>query len=99
MFGLFAFAVAGYLFFKYMWPLLRSDVFSENRPKELYRFYDNHPKLFVLTIMFAVFGISQFLTEVFGILVGFIFVHCFEDMDGILGVMCAIKEELGFLRK
>ena len=99
MFGLFAFAVAGYIFFKYMWPLLRSDVFSENRPDEVYRYYDNHPKLFVLTIMFAVFGISQVLAEISSILVGFIFMHCFEDMGGTLGVMCAIKEELGFLRQ
>jgi len=99
MFVLFALAIMGYLFFKYMLPLLRNDVFSENRPQELYRFYDNHPKLFVLTIMFAVFTMGQFLAEVFATILGFIFVQCFEDMDGILGVMCAIKEELGFLRQ
>jgi len=98
MFILFTFAIMGYLFFKYLWPMLKSND-PEKKPKELYRLYDEHPKLFVLTVMFAVFGIGHFSFEVFSTMIGFIFVQCFDDMDsGITGTLCAIKEGLGILR-
>jgi len=92
------FGLMGYLFFKYLWPMLRSND-PENKPKELYRFYDKHPKLFVLTVMFALFGIGQFAFEAFAVIIGFIFVQCFDDMDGgMISILCAIKEGLGILR-
>lgn len=94
----FVFALSGYLFFKYMWPLLKSND-PKNRPVEVYTFYDKHPKLLVLTIILSLFGIGGFVKEVFAVIFGFIFVQCFDDMDGgTIGILCAIKEGLGILR-
>lgn len=85
------------MFLKYMWPLLKSND-PKNRPIEVYQFYDKHPKLLVLTVILALFGISDFLSEIFATILGFIFVHCYENMDNnILGTMCGIKEGLGFV--
>ena len=93
----FIFAISGYLFFKYMWPLLKNND-PKNRPVEIYQFYDKHPKLFVFTIILALFGIGGFVNEVFGIIVGFIFAPCYENMNvGTIGTICWIKNILGFV--
>jgi len=89
----FVFAISGYIFFKYLWPLLRNND-PKNRPVELYQFYDKHPKLLVLTIILALFGIGVLLNEVFSIIIGFIFVQCPRD-EGILELFCWIKINLG----
>ena len=86
----------GYLFFKYLLPMLRSND-PEKKPTELYKFYGNHPKLFVLTVIFAVFGIGQFAFEAFASIFGFIFVPCYVD-SGMISIMCAIKDGLGLVR-
>jgi hypothetical protein len=97
MIVLILFGIVGYLFFKYLLPMLRSDD-PEKKPKELYRFYGNHPKLFVLTVMFAVFGIGQFIVEAILTMIGFIFVPCYNDGDGgMISIMCEIKKGLGLV--
>jgi len=91
------FVLSGYLFFKYMWPMLKNND-PKNRPTEVYGFYDKHPKLLVLTIILALFGIGEFFNEIFGTIFGFIFVHCSENMSGgTIGMMCWIKNGLGFV--
>ena len=90
------FAIGGYIFFKYMWPLLKSND-PKNRPVEVYQFYDKHPKLLVLTIILALFGIGEFINSISGTIFGFIFVHCPTNQDGMIGAMCLIKSTLGFI--
>lgn len=93
----FVFALSGYLFFKYMWPLLKSND-PKNRPVEVYQFYDKHPKLFVFTIILALFGIGGFVKEVFAVIIGLIFVKCHYEPDGgMIGIMCWFKNGLGFV--
>jgi len=93
----FIFAISGYLFLKYMLPLLKSND-PKNRPVEIYQFYDKHPKLFVFTIILALFGIGEFFNSIFGIIFGFIFVSCYENMNGgTIEIMCWIKNILGFV--
>lgn len=77
-----------------MWPLFKSND-PKNRPTEVYRFYDRHPKLLVLTVILALFGIGGFLNELFAVVLGFIFVQCPRD-EGMLNILCAIKINLGF---
>lgn len=80
-----------------MWPLLKSND-PKNRPVEVYQFYDKHPKLLILTIILALFGIIGFVNEVFGTIFGFIFVDCNENMNGrMIGIKCFIKNGLGFV--
>lgn len=98
MIVLIIYGIMGYLFFKYLLPMLRSND-PEKKPKELYRFYGEHPKLFVLTVMLAVFGIGQFAFEAFATIFGFIFVPCYDGRDGgMISIMCEIKKGLGILR-
>ena len=89
MFQLFIFAIVGYLFFKYMWPLLKSNN-PIDHPTELSDFYTKHPKLFVLTVMLALLGFGELFNIVMG-LVGFIFVSCPTSDSGTIGIMCWIK--------
>ena len=81
----------GYLFFKYLLPLLRNTG-PQTRPTEIYQFYEKHPKTFVVTIILALLGIN----EIFSILGGifeFIFVPCYPD-TGVMSISCFIKENL-----
>ena len=94
MFFLIIYVVIGYLFFKYMWPLLRSSD-SENKPDEVYRFYGKHPKFLILTMMLAVFGIFGVIDTIMG-LIGFIFLHCPQDNSGMISISCWIKQNWFF---
>ncbi|AJM91729.1 hypothetical protein NPIRD3C_0515 [Nitrosopumilus piranensis] len=94
MFVLIIYAIIGYLFFKYLWPMLNSND-PEKKPKELYAFYDKHPKLFVVTIIFALLGINEVISMIGGIF-EFIFVPCYPD-SGTISISCWIKDGLGFV--
>ena len=89
------FGICGYIFFKYMLPLLRNND-PKNRPVELYLFYDRHPKLLVLTIILALFGIGGFLNELFSVIIGLFFVHCSPNEE-MMNILCRIKSNLGFV--
>jgi len=82
------YAAIGYLFFKYLWPLLKNPD-PKTRPKELYEFYDKHPKLLVLTIIFALLGINQLFSMMGGIF-EFIFIPCYDDV-GTMSIKCYIE--------
>lgn len=67
----------------------------KNRPTELYHFYDDHPKLFVITVILALFGMLQFAMELFAFIFGLIFVKCHYEPDGgMIGILCYIKQNL-----
>ena len=82
----------GYLFFKYMLPLLRNKD-PNNKPRELYNFYEKHPKLLVLTLILALFGINEVFSSIGGI-VNFIFLPCDNPHGGMISIQCWIKDSL-----
>jgi len=82
----------GYLFFKYMLPLLRNKN-PDNKPREIYNFYEKHPKILVFTMILAVLGIGQ-LFDFVGGLFQFIFLYCPHDNSGMIDIQCWIKQNL-----
>jgi len=96
MIGIISFIIGAYLFFKYLWPMIGNND-PKNRPTELYHFYDDHPKQFVITVIFAVFGMLSIAMELFSLILGFIFVNCRYDSSEMIDILCSIKQELGFI--
>ena len=90
MIVLLIYGAVGYLFFKYMLPMLRSSD-PKTRPDQVYRFYEKYPKLLILTMMFALFGIFGVFETITGI-VGFIFLYCPNDDSGTIDIQCWIKQ-------
>lgn len=82
----------GYLFFKYMLPLLRNKN-PDNKPREIYNFYEKHPKILVLTMILALFGIGAVIKEI-GQIINFIFLYCPHDNSGMIDIQCWIKQNL-----
>ena len=83
------FTIVGYLFFKYLLPLLKNNN-SDNQPKELLNYYTKHPKLLVFTVMLSLLG-TLALFEMIMSFIGFIFVSCPTHDLGTIGMMCWIK--------
>lgn len=91
MLVIFVYLAIGYLFFKYFWPLLKNND-PENKPRELYDFYEKHPKLFVSTIILALLGINELINIISGMF-GFIFRPCYPLQEA-MSIQCWIKEGL-----
>ncbi len=83
------YVASGYLFFKFMWPLLRNND-PNNKPTEIYNFYEKHPRILILTMILALFGIAGIFNEIGGI-VAFIFRPCYPD-TGVISLQCYIKQ-------
>ena len=77
-----------------MWPMLNSND-PGKKPKDLYKFYESHPKLLVLTIIFAMLGINEAIGMVGGAF-EFIFLPCYSD-TGTMSISCWIKDGLGLI--
>jgi len=86
------YGAVGYLFFKYMLPMLRSND-PKTKPDEVYQFYGKHPKLLILTMMLALFGIFGAIETVTGI-IGFIFLYCPNDGSSMISIQCWLKQNL-----
>lgn len=89
---LLVYAVLGYLFFKYMLPLLRNKD-PNNKPRELYNFYEKHPKLLVVTMILALFGIGEVINSIGGI-INFIYYPCDNPQGGMISIRCFIGDGL-----